>query len=110
MLIHSTYRAHLLEVKHADEFFGLLSWANNCAAVDGTNGIDRRMPPSTGRTVPTKPQPMGVSKPAPDNIGLPEPFQPTLPQLGGSTGVIKSFVLPDNQTGVVSAHSMNSME
>lgn len=39
---------------------------------------------------------------APSNaVGLPQQFQPTLPQVNGSTGVIKSYILSDNKTGVV---------
>lgn len=39
---------------------------------------------------------------APANgIGLPQPFQPTLPQVNTSAGVIKSYILPDKRTGVV---------
>ena len=34
-------------------------------------------------------------------IGLPQQFQPTVPPVDASSGVIKSFILPDNQTGVV---------
>ena len=35
-------------------------------------------------------------------VGLPQPFLPTLPPANGSTGVIKSFILPSKKTGVVS--------
>ncbi len=34
-------------------------------------------------------------------VVLPGPFLPTLKPTNGSTGVIKSFVLPGNKTGVV---------
>ncbi|KAG5351078.1 hypothetical protein C0989_008086 [Termitomyces sp. Mn162] len=34
-------------------------------------------------------------------IGLPPQFIPSLPSVAGSEGVIKSYILPDNQTGVV---------
>ncbi len=34
-------------------------------------------------------------------VGLPGPFLPTLSPTDGSTGVIKSFILPGNKTGVV---------
>ena len=36
------------------------------------------------------------------SIGLPSQFEPTLPTVNGSEGVIKSYVLPDGKTGVVS--------
>jgi len=39
---------------------------------------------------------------APANaVGLPAPFLPSLPQTAGSTGVIKSYILPGNKTGVM---------
>ncbi|KAI9438203.1 hypothetical protein H4582DRAFT_2076810 [Lactarius indigo] len=34
-------------------------------------------------------------------VGLPDRFLPTLPPTNGSTGVIKSFILPENKTGVM---------
>ena len=34
-------------------------------------------------------------------VGLPPQFIPSLPPANGSTGVIKSFILPGNKTGVV---------
>ena len=35
-------------------------------------------------------------------VGLPGPNLPTIPQTNTSTGVIKSYILPSNRTGVVS--------
>ena len=34
-------------------------------------------------------------------VGLPPRFEPTLPTVNGSEGVIKSYILPDNKTGVM---------
>ena len=34
-------------------------------------------------------------------IGLPPQYQPKLPPTAGSEAVIKSYILPDNTTGVV---------
>ncbi|KAA1478510.1 hypothetical protein DENSPDRAFT_686430 [Dentipellis sp. KUC8613] len=77
-------------------------WANNCAANDQTNGVDLRVQ-SNMNPRPTRRQPRAVLKGvAPKNaIGLPAPFLPTLPPVDGSSGVIKSFILPDNETGVM---------
>ena len=35
------------------------------------------------------------------DVALPGPFVPVLPTTGGSEGVIKSYVLPSNKTGVM---------
>lgn len=35
------------------------------------------------------------------SVGLPSQFEPTVPTLNGSEGVIKSYILPDGKTGVV---------
>jgi hypothetical protein len=35
-------------------------------------------------------------------VGLPSQYQPGLPTVGGADGVIRSYVLPGNSTGVVS--------
>ena len=55
-------------------------------------------------SVRTKPKARGAIR---DNsksnaVNLPQPFQPSLPLLNTSAGVIKSYVLPDKKTGVVS--------
>jgi hypothetical protein len=34
-------------------------------------------------------------------VGLPTQYQPGLPTVGGSEGVIRSYILPGNTTGVV---------
>ena len=41
-------------------------------------------------------------------VGIPGPFLPTLRPTDGSTGVIKSFVLPGNKTGVVRVPAASS--
>ena len=51
-------------------------------------------------------QPVGnivVGKGPASGINLPQQFQPTLPLVNASAGVIKSYILPDKKTGVVSA-------
>ncbi|KAH9169340.1 hypothetical protein EDB89DRAFT_1908637 [Lactarius sanguifluus] len=79
-------------------------WTNNCAANDQTNGVDLRSRTrgvSRSRTRLARAvlmDPAGQPKTA---VGLPGPFLPTLSPTNGSTGVIKSFVLPGNKTGVM---------
>lgn len=87
----------------------ITSWANNCAANSATNGVDvktqgsifsnaRRQPGTDGRL-----QPVGniVATGPANGVDLPQQFQPTLPQVNASAGVIKSYILPDKKTGVV---------
>ena len=80
------------------------SWTNNCAANNETNGVDLR----SGSSRPAKSQirsPRAVlmdpAAKTPTAVGLPSPFLPTLSPTDGSAGVIKSFILPGNKTGVV---------
>ncbi|KAI0053221.1 hypothetical protein FA95DRAFT_941421 [Auriscalpium vulgare] len=78
-------------------------WANNCAANDDTNGVDRRSD-STQRTQGNDVlRPIGkiVDLAPKQAVALPGPFVPTLPQVNGSTGVIKSYILDDKKTGVM---------
>ncbi|KAH8990803.1 hypothetical protein EDB92DRAFT_1946330 [Lactarius akahatsu] len=78
-------------------------WTNNCATNNKTNGVDLRS--RISRISRSRPRlaraalmdPAGQPKTA---IGLPGPFLPTLSPTNGSTGVIKSFILPGNKTGV----------
>ncbi|KAI0267449.1 hypothetical protein BC834DRAFT_78050 [Gloeopeniophorella convolvens] len=84
-------------------------WANNCAANNATNGVDRKNAgPSPDTTLQPGAEPPRLARaaifdPAPPKsaVGLPGPFLPTLTPTNGSTGVIKSFVLPGNKTGVM---------
>lgn len=81
------------------------SWANNCAANNMTNGVDVKQE-GLGRFANRNGRLMAravIRDTAPSNtIGLPQPFQPSLPQVNTSAGVIKSYILPDKKTGVVS--------
>lgn len=78
-----------------------ISWASNCAANDATNGVDLK---NLRTAKPARRLAKGeiVDKSNSSAIDLPPRFQPTLPPVAGSGGVIKSFVLPDKKTGVVS--------
>ncbi|KAI9438208.1 hypothetical protein H4582DRAFT_2111656 [Lactarius indigo] len=79
-------------------------WTNNCAANSQTNGVDLRSSISlVSRSRPRLARaalkdPAAQPKTA---VGLPGPFLPTLSPTNGSTGVIKSFILPGNKTGVM---------
>jgi hypothetical protein len=62
--------------------------------------MDKRTSPSTSKSLASA----KIFKPAVEiasDPDLPSPFAPTLQQLGGSTGLMKTFVLPGNKTGVV---------
>lgn len=76
-------------------------WANNCVADSSTNGVDMRL--SSNLLGSRKKQPAkGVGRPPADAIGLPTEFQPSLPTIvNDSSGVIKSYLLPDGITGVM---------
>ncbi|TBU42204.1 hypothetical protein BD309DRAFT_201633 [Dichomitus squalens] len=84
-------------------------WANNCAANDETNGVDNKSGSQFGRLAASDAPPQKTRKLAKANVvdlqavsvGLPSQFEPTVPTLSGSEGVIKSYVLPDNKTGVM---------
>ncbi|KAF8579069.1 hypothetical protein K439DRAFT_1638297 [Ramaria rubella] len=80
-------------------------WENNCAANNATNGVDNSQ---LSNVVPELRQPStkrmrgsildGSLKNA---IGLPVPFQPTVPIIAGQDDAVKSFILPDGITGVL---------
>jgi hypothetical protein len=80
------------------------SWANNCVATNNTNGVDRRS--SSGLIAQSRPRlaravvsgPSAVISPA---VDLPEQFSPSLTPTNGSTGFLKSYILPGSKTGVV---------
>ena len=77
------------------------SWANNCDAINTTNGVDRRssegdFPPLLTRAALSQ----TVTQPN-SAVSLPGHVVPTLNSTKGSTGPIKSYILPRNKTGVV---------
>ncbi|KAJ7151448.1 hypothetical protein C8R43DRAFT_1005222 [Mycena crocata] len=76
-------------------------WANNCVANENTNGIDFKG--SAALTPPKRKQPKAniINKSNSSAVGLPTQFEPTLPTVGGDEGVMKSYILPGNQTGVM---------
>ncbi|EKM57181.1 uncharacterized protein PHACADRAFT_160711 [Phanerochaete carnosa HHB-10118-sp] len=86
-------------------------WEVNCAANNETNGVDLKtqLPGSgsalrkrdIGRTGRKLARAAIVDKSNSNAVGLPQQFIPTLSPVNGSTGVIKSFILPSNKTGVM---------
>lgn len=83
------------------------SWANNCAATDTTNGAVIN-PGEGSLETQRQPQPRlarGALAPVKSAaIEVPEDFLPTLTPTNGSTGTIKSYILPGNKTGAVRVH------
>ncbi|KAI9438205.1 hypothetical protein H4582DRAFT_2148664 [Lactarius indigo] len=79
-------------------------WANNCAATNKTNGVDLRSNSSSASQSRVGPARAALMDPAArpkTAVGLPDPYLPTLNPTNGSTGAIKSFILPGNKTGVM---------
>ncbi|GLB39840.1 hypothetical protein LshimejAT787_0703500 [Lyophyllum shimeji] len=75
-------------------------WAANCAANDATNGVDLKTPRTTA-AIRRLAKGEIIDKSNSNALNLPPRFIPTVPPVAGSGGVIKSFVLPDNKTGVM---------
>ncbi|KAJ7291209.1 hypothetical protein C8J57DRAFT_1271818 [Mycena rebaudengoi] len=75
-------------------------WLNNCVATAGTNGVDFK---NTTQLRLTKKQPKAdiIDKSNSSAVGLPPQFEPTLPTVGGADGVMKSYILPGNEIGVM---------
>ena len=79
------------------------SWANNCVATNTTNGVNRRTSKGDTSEFLLSRAALRLPNNAEQNAALPLPNRiiPTLEPTTGSTGPIKSFVLPGNKTGVV---------
>ncbi|TFK84989.1 hypothetical protein K466DRAFT_204796 [Polyporus arcularius HHB13444] len=81
-------------------------WAANCAANDETNGVDFKNDAQMAKISAQKATKLAKASIVQDvgpksAVGLPSQFQPSLPTVPGSEGVIKSYILPDNKTGVM---------
>ncbi|KAJ3552372.1 hypothetical protein NM688_g4185 [Phlebia brevispora] len=78
-------------------------WEANCAANAETNGVDEKTVVPGKREVRQRKLARAVIRDiAPSKaVGLPPQFIPNLPLTNGSTGVIKSYILPGNKTGVM---------
>ncbi|KAJ7628461.1 hypothetical protein FB45DRAFT_1028550 [Roridomyces roridus] len=108
LIVANSTKVETITIPYIASFVGLpftdrdSYWANNCVAVDGTNGVDFKGSAASSRTKSRK-QPKGdiVDKSSSNAVGLPPQFQPTLPTVGGDEGVILSYILPENKTGVM---------
>ncbi|KAH0578442.1 hypothetical protein H2248_003590 [Termitomyces sp. 'cryptogamus'] len=77
-------------------------WEANCAANAATNGVDLKAPQMKAVAITRRHAKGNIIDQSNSNaIGLPPQFIPSLPSVAGSEGVIKSYILPDNQTGVM---------
>ncbi|KAG6836074.1 hypothetical protein H0H93_011655 [Arthromyces matolae] len=80
-------------------------WEINCAANEDTNGVDLKSSQASLTKAVATPRRLAkgniIDKSNSKAIGLPPQFIPSLPFVAGSEGVIKSFLLPDNETGVM---------
>ncbi|EJC99379.1 uncharacterized protein FOMMEDRAFT_94735 [Fomitiporia mediterranea MF3/22] len=80
-------------------------WTNNCASTNTTNGVDAKVGRISKNAFRRNDRLLAkafiMDSPPSNAIDLPPEFQPTLPQVNTSAGVIKSYILPDNQTGVM---------
>jgi len=76
-------------------------WALNCAANAQTNGKDLKTPLRTSQPTRRLIKAEIIDKSNASAINLPPRFVPNLPPVAGSGGVIKSFILPGNKTGVM---------
>ncbi|KAI0289964.1 hypothetical protein BC826DRAFT_1106720 [Russula brevipes] len=80
-------------------------WDNNCVATNDTNGVDARSGVGAsgheGRSRLVRSALVNPATGSEINLGLPSPFSPSLPPTEGSTGTVKSFLLPGNKTGVM---------
>src|SRR5216683_3186115 len=93
------YRFLTLPVR---ELTNLSSWANNCIATNTTNGVDQKTAPSSNRQrIRRRAELLNPAAGSPSQLDLPSLFLPTLPPSDGSTGIMKTFILPGNNTGVV---------
>ena len=112
-------------------FTDTASWrANNCVAVDGTNGIDiyatSSTPSSLGNLNPfsklqqqppvppqvARKQPLNVilDTAPPSDVVLPPVLQPSLPAVNGSRSVSQFYMLKDGKTGVMALGSFSDSD
>ncbi|KAF7343425.1 TSPc domain-containing protein [Mycena venus] len=94
------YIASFLGVNFTDQ---ASFWANNCVATNATNGVDLKQSAGLTSNAFKRKQPMAniIDKSTSSAVGLPSQFEPTLPTVGGDQGVMKSYILPGNKTGVM---------
>ncbi|KAF9011868.1 hypothetical protein BDQ17DRAFT_793629 [Cyathus striatus] len=104
--VNST-KSETVKVPFLADFIGLpftdgpSFWEANCAANDATNGVDLKGGSSFRKATRKLAKAVIIDKSNQNALGLPDPFHPSVPPVNGSTGVIKSFILPDKKTGVM---------
>ena len=81
----------------------IFSWANNCVANNQTNGVDQLSGSDHSQGLSRHHRAVVRDQPPEMALGLPDPYVPNLPPTNGSTGAIKTYILPSNKTGVVRA-------
>ncbi|KAF8500550.1 hypothetical protein BU17DRAFT_102522 [Hysterangium stoloniferum] len=114
--VNST-KLETITIPYASDFIGVpftdgpSFWENNCAVNDATNGVDNS---GLGVTpaVQTHRRMRGnfIDGSLKQALGLPPQFQPTVPIIAGQNGTVKSFILPDNKTGVLFVGSFEGDE
>ncbi|EIN14483.1 hypothetical protein PUNSTDRAFT_24244, partial [Punctularia strigosozonata HHB-11173 SS5] len=79
-------------------------WENNCVATNTTNGQNYATE-GDGERQSTVSRPRAkanvIDKHPSNGLALPPQYQPNISSTAGSEGVIKSYVLPGNKTGVM---------
>lgn len=75
-------------------------WANNCAANDNTNGVNRRSLTRHERP-PPKLSPKGIIRSPSGVVGLPSQFQPSLAVVNTNATYMVSYLLQDDKTAVI---------
>lgn len=84
---------------------GYVSWANNCAANNQTNGVDLKIVLGVSNQQPKLSRGIIMDKSRNAPVLTPN-LAPTLPTVGESSGVVKSYML-DNNTAVVSSYRLS---
>ena len=112
-------------------FTDTASWrANNCVAVNGTNGIDvyatssaprnsgnlnpfskfQQQPPVSPQVARNQPLNVILDTAPPSDVVLPPVLQPSLPAVNGSRSVSQFYMLKDGKTGVMALGSFSDSD
>ncbi|KAF7319487.1 TSPc domain-containing protein [Mycena chlorophos] len=111
VIVNGSSKAEVVTVPYIANFAGVAFtdresfWVNNCAANNETNGVDFKNPtpgPTPGPFQKRR-QPMAkiIDLSTSNAFGLPPQFEPTLPVQGDNEGIMKAYILPGNETGVL---------
>nr|GAT43444.1 predicted protein [Mycena chlorophos] len=111
VIVNGSNKAEVVTVPYIANFAGVAFtdresfWVNNCAANNETNGVDFKNPtpgPTPG-PLQKRRQPMAkiIDLSTSNAFGLPPQFEPTLPVQGDNEGIMKAYILPGNETGVL---------